>query len=108
MLAFRQLPIELRAPVRRLRRVIERTKIVDMMERGERQLREHGQQVGRPPVQGGRSVEVYITPLGAYIRRTGIMSTGVLTSVKRDFMRRRCYVWDSDMLRQMSSPVLAS
>ena len=28
--------------------------------------------------------------------------------VKRDFMRRRCYVWDSDMLRQMSSPVLAS
>ena len=28
--------------------------------------------------------------------------------VKRDFMLRRCYVWDSDMLRQMSSPVLAS
>ena len=24
--------------------------------------------------------------------------------VKRDFMLRRCYVWDSDMLRQMSSP----
>ena len=30
------------------------------------------------------------------------------TRVKRDFMLRRCYVWDSDMLRQMSSPVLAS
>ena len=33
---------------------------------------------------------------------------GHLKGVKRDFMRRRCYVWDSDMLRQMSSPVLAS
>ena len=60
MLAFRQLPIELRAPVRRFLRVIERTKIVNRMERGERQLREHGQQVGRPPGQGGRSVGTHV------------------------------------------------
>ena len=31
-----------------------------MTERGERQLREHGRQAGRPPVQGGRSEGTHV------------------------------------------------
>ena len=45
---------------------------------------------------------------GAGVRREDRRTTGGIDAVRGQGRYARCYVWDSDMLRQMSSPVLAS